>query len=315
MKTGKLHLPVVVLALAALVLAACAPVQPVAAPATPPAAAANAQVRLAETLGNLTYIGLFPDRPLTLVDGRADYEEEGPGTPFVSLVEQITAVGDLDGDGAADAVALLEDHSAGSGNFLFLAAVLDATGDPTPTTALMLGDRIQVKSLAIEGDQVVAEFVAQGDSDPACCPTWNVRKRFALQDGALMEISSEELSQVTLADLNGTRWRLVGLGEGHTPLLPDAEITLAIDDGRISGFAGCNSYTSSLTSGADVPQSFAASPIAATQVACPDAVATQEATYLALLQSALGWRYDGGYLALAYPAEENIYAYLRFAPL
>lgn len=315
MKTGKLYLLVAVLALAALVLAACAPVRPVAAPAPPPAGAADAQARLAATLGNLTYSGLFPDRTITLVDGRADYEEEGPGTPFVSLVDQLTAVGDLDGDGAADAVALLEDHSSGSGNFLFLAAVLNATGDPAPTTALMLGDRIQLKSLAIEGDQVVAELVAQGGSDPACCPTWNVRKRFALQDGALMEISSEALSQVTLADLNGTSWRLVDLGEGQAPLLPDVEITLAIDDGQISGSAGCNNYTGSVAGDAEVLQSFTVGPIAATQMACADDVATQEATYLALLQSALGWRYDGGYLALAYPAEESIYAYLRFAPL
>jgi pimeloyl-ACP methyl ester carboxylesterase/heat shock protein HslJ len=272
------------------------------------------QAQRVETLGNLTYSGLFPDRTITLVDGRADYEEEGPGTPFVSLMDRLIPTGDLDGDGAEDAVALLEDHSSGSGNFLFLAAVLNARTEPTPTTALMLGDRIQVKSLAIEGDQVVAELVAQGGSDPACCPTWNVRKTFALQDGALVETGSEELSQVALADLNGTAWRLVDLGADQPPVLPDAEITLAIDDGQISGFAGCNNYTAALSGDPAVLQSFVAGPIAVTKMACADAISAQEATYLALLESVPGWRYEAGHLALAYLMDDGAYTYLLFAP-
>ena len=89
-------------------------------------AATGSHAQLVETLGNLTYSGLFPDRTITLADGVAFYEEEGPGTPYVVLMDQIIATGDLDGNGVADAAALLEDHSVGSGTFLFLAVVLDA---------------------------------------------------------------------------------------------------------------------------------------------------------------------------------------------
>ena len=101
--------------------------------------------------------------------------------------------------------------------------MLDALRNPTPTEALLLGDRIQVKSLAIVGSEVVADLVAQGPGDAACCASWNVRKVFALEDGRLMERSSEELSQISLSDLNGTKWRLVDLNADQEPVLPDPD--------------------------------------------------------------------------------------------
>ena len=278
----------------------------------PEAHATDTHAQLVETLGNLTYSGLFPERTISLTDGVAFYEEEGPGTPYVLLMDQIVATGDLDGNGVEDAAALLEDHSVGSGTFLFLAVVLDAATGPTPLTALMVGDRIQVKSLAVEDQQAVAELIAHGASDPACCPTWNVRKRYELQEGTLVESGSEELSPVGLIDLSDTTWRLVDLGDGQAPVLSTTEVSLAITDGQVSGSGGCNDYRAALSEAEDLLQSFVVGPIAATEMGCPDAVSAQETTYLTLLESVLGWRYDAGRLALAYPASDGIYDYLRF---
>ena len=84
----------------------------------PEAQLPSTHAQLVETLGNLTYGGLFPDRTIPLTDGVAYYEEEGPGTPYVLLMDQIIATGDLDGNGVEDAAILLEDHSVGSGTFL-----------------------------------------------------------------------------------------------------------------------------------------------------------------------------------------------------
>lgn len=308
MKTKNLYPVFAALALAAALLSACVMVAP--AP-EPPVAGPD---KLAHALGNLTYSGILPDQDVTLTDGRGTYPEEGPGTPYVALASQLIPTGDLNGDGDEDAAVLLTDYSSGSGQFTFLAAVLNATAAPTPTMALMIGDRIEVKSLAIENGEIVAEMIAQGGSDPACCPTTNVRKRYALQDGALVETGSEELGQVTLSDLDGTSWRLVDLGAGQPPLLPDSEITLDIAGGQVSGSAGCNRYTGALTSAPGELQSFGAGPLATTQMSCAEPVAKQETTYLDLLAQVKGWRYDDGYLALAYPNAESIYAYLRFAP-
>jgi len=49
---------------------------------------ANTPEALVETLGNLSYSGLFPDQPITLKDGYYEYSEGGSGTPIVRLVDR-----------------------------------------------------------------------------------------------------------------------------------------------------------------------------------------------------------------------------------
>ena len=271
-------------------------------------------VALADILGTLSYAGLFPDKQIALTDGIAYYEDGGSGHPFVRLIDHLLATGDLNGDGAEDAVALLVDYSTGSGDFVYLAPVINVLSDPKPLDSLMIGDRTPVKSLTIKDEQVIVEQIAHGPDDPACCPTWNVRKVFNLEDDRLVEQSSEELSKVSLDDLYGTSWRLLDLNSDQEPVLPETEITLRFDDSRISGSAGCNNYTSSVTGAEDLPQTFVVGPIAATKVLCSDPVSNQEKTYLDRLARVVAWRYDFGYLALTYKQGEDVLGELLFAP-
>ena len=318
------------LAVSALLLAACSPsASPTAQPAptqaqavvstaaptlampepTKAPVAANPTQALADTLGNLSYTGLFPDKAVALKNGAGTYE--GGGT--VRLLDQLMAQGDLNGDGKTDTVALLDDQSSGSGHFIWLAAVLDAMGKPTPTEAVMLGDRIGVKAVKIDNGQVVADIVGQGTGDTACCGTWNIRKVLALKDGKLAEQSSQEISKASLPDLNGT-WRLVDLNSHTEPALPDVEVTLQIADGQLSGSAGCNNYTGTVTGLADDPSAFQVGPIAATKKACPDPVMNQETTYLNRLGQVKSWKYDAGQLALLYASDTDVPQYLVFEP-
>jgi heat shock protein HslJ len=315
------------LAVSALLLVACSPTAqpaptqaPTAAPTTAPApvmpeptkapAAANPTQALASTLGNLSYTGLFPDNAVALKDGAGTYE--GGGT--VRLLDQLLAQGDLNGDGKTDAVVLLDDQSSGSGHFIWLAAVLDALGKPTPTEAVMLGDRIGVKSIKIDNGQVVADIVGQGTGDVACCGTWNIHKVFALKDGKLAEQGSQEISKVSLSDLDGT-WRLVDLNSHTEPALPDVTVTLQIANGQISGSAGCNTYNATLTGSTDDPSVFKVGSIATTKKACPDPIMKQETDYLTHLGQAKAWKYDAGQLALLYASNTDNPQYLVFEPV
>jgi amidase len=274
------------------------------------------QAALTTILGNLSYDGLFPEEAITLTDGYAAYEDPGAGTPYVQLMEPLIASGDLDGDGIADAAAVLVDHSSGSGTFYYLAAVLDALNDPAPLEALMIGDRIQVKSLAIEGGQIVADLVVQGPDEPLCCASWNVRETFVVEDGALVQRSSEQVSQVALDDLNDTMWRLLDLNGDQEPALADAAVTLHIKDGLLNGSAGCNDYRSTVEAGPEGLNSLVIGPMATTQKLCDEALMEQEAAYLARLENAASWRFDAGRLALTYPAgDDGSYGYLLFEPL
>jgi heat shock protein HslJ len=232
----------------------------------------------------------------------------------VRLIDHLIATGDLNGDGAEDAVAFLVDYTTGSADFVFLTAVLSTWTEPTPVEALMIGDRIPVKSLAIEGAQVIAELIAPGPSDVACCPTHNARKVFNLEDGRLVESNIAELGKASLEDLNSTSWRLVDLNLDQEPALPGTEVSLRFDDGQISGSAGCNKYSSVVTGEADLPQTFAVGPIAATRMLCSDPISIQETTYLSRLAEVVAWRYAFGYLSLTYKLEDNVLGQLFFAP-
>ena len=269
---------------------------------------------LINTLGNLSYSGLFPEKEITLKDGYYEYSEGGTGTPHVQLIDRQIVLGDLNEDGVQDAVVLLEDDSEGTARFTFLVAVLNVLTDPMPVEAIMVGDRLGVRSLAMEGPQVVAEVVTQGPGDADCCASWNVQVVYSLEDGQLMEQSRTELNRISLEDLNGTRWRLVDLNQDQEPVLPDTEITLRFEDGQISGFAGCNDYSGTVSTGEYGPNSMQVSPIAATQMQCPEPVSNQENTYLTRLGNAESWYYDYGLLSLRYPLEENVFGELQFAP-
>ncbi len=165
---------------------------------------------LVAILGNLTYTGMLPDQAITLTDGTGTYDDGSSGTPIVTLATNLIPTGNLDSDGALDAVAVLRDESAGSGTFYFLSAVLDVMNNPTPTEALMIGDRIQIKSLLAEGASVFGEIIAAAESDPACCGTWLFNKVYALQDGRLAETSSEQISQISSTTIGGN-WNIVDL--------------------------------------------------------------------------------------------------------
>ena len=270
---------------------------------------------LAAILGNLSYDGLFPDESITLVDGRADYSDGSSATPYVQLLDQLIPTGDLNGDGTEDAAALLHDYSSGSGQFFFLVPVFDVYSEPAPADALIIGDRIQVKSLTIDGGQIIADLVVHGPEDPLCCPRWNVRKIFTLADGVLQESSSEDVAKISLDDLNNTSWRLLDLNYDQEPALPDTEITLRFKDGLINGSTGCNDYRSMVASGPEALSSLVIGPAAVTQKACTEPVMDQETAYLARLETAVSWWFDAGRLALSYPLGSNgDSGYLLFEP-
>ena len=261
---------------------------------------------LAATLGNLGYAGLFPEGPINLTGGRADYDDGGSGTPYVQLADHLISTGDLDGDGTEDAIALLTDHSSGSGHFTYLAAVLDVLGSATPTEALMIGDRIQVKSIIVFGEQVFADLVVQGPDDPLCCASLMVQNVFELEDGRLVERSSTAIDRVSLAALNNTSWRLLDLNaEEGEAVLPDTEITLQVREGVLEGSAGCNNYRGTITSGPEGLNSLVISDSATTRKACPEPVMDQETTFLTRLTTTAAWSFEDGRLALGYRGEDG----------
>jgi hypothetical protein len=144
------------------------------------------------TLGamrNATYQGIYAE-PVQLTDGKYEGEpfvEGGASRPTVTFVDPFNALGDLNQDGLEDAAVVLAENSGGSGVFLYLAAVVDQNGTPANVATQLLGDRVEIKSVAIDGGEIVIDMVTQGPDDPFCCPSMEVTLRYRLEGDRLVE--------------------------------------------------------------------------------------------------------------------------------
>ncbi len=127
-----------------------------------------------------------------LVDGQ--YRESaapGAATEVVVSATNYYAMGDLDGDGAEDAVIVLESDPGGSGVFFDLVPVLNQRGNPRVLAPLALGDRVEVSEISLSNAQVHVRLLKHGPDDPQCCPTLDVTLHYRLGPSGLVNEGQE----------------------------------------------------------------------------------------------------------------------------
>jgi hypothetical protein len=127
------------------------------------------------------------DRTVSLIDGSATMPV-APGSEGVmkTSVLQGPAFADLNGDQAKDAVVILRDEPGGSGIFYYVAAL---TADGQSSKAVLLGDRVRIKSIEVKPAGVIEVVVlerAPGELMTALPSVERVRT-FVLNQGELSE--------------------------------------------------------------------------------------------------------------------------------
>lgn len=288
----------------ALLLAALLPPALAAGPAAsvasmPPSALSP------QALKNATYRGLEGVGPaVTLVDGRYEgrpYAPGGASRPQAVMAAQPTARGDLDGDGVDEAVVLIETSGGGSGTFTHVAVVGARQGQPRNLDTRLVGDRVQVRGLRVEGGRVLLDLVRGGPQDPACCPGELATLAWKFGRGRLQPVASGvPTARLSPAVTAGAPWvlRHWGGGEGK-PAPTTPEITLSLEGERWVGESGCNRYFAGVTAGETAGDVKVAAP-GATRRACEAEAMALEQRYLALLARVgrLGFRH--GELVLDY---------------
>lgn len=149
-------------------------------PALTADAVKNAQVALTTLSGNV---------PLTyqLTDGIYIAEPDPATTDYaqISLLDQM-AFGDLNGDGAVDAAALVAENYGGSGTFVSLVAFLNVDGKPIQAAVTPVDDRPMIKSVNIEAGLLALEAVIHGFDDPMCCPVLQTTRHYQLDGSELV---------------------------------------------------------------------------------------------------------------------------------
>ena len=159
-----------------------------------PVAPAPPEPLTLEQLRNAEYPSQWPSSGLAALKNGIYQERAAPGSVTEIMVRATAqhAFGDLDGDGALDAVILLESDPGGSGVFFDLAPVLNRGGQPLPLAPVALGDRVQVRAVGIAEDgSVSVELLKHGPNDPFCCPTLDVVLRYRLEGDQLVNQGQE----------------------------------------------------------------------------------------------------------------------------
>jgi heat shock protein HslJ len=218
--------------------------------------AAAAPDDLMMALKNMTYkIDTTVSGEARLTDG--EYREKvapDSSTETSVLLTEHVAYGTLRNGEPAAAVILVSDPG-GSGTFYYMAIVTLQDGEPVNVATTLLGDRVQISSLAIEDGQIVVDMVTQGPDDPFCCPTQQVLQTYELQGEELMQTSSEvigstESSGEPGADIIGIVWKWQQL---TTPVDvttiddPDKYRVEFQPDGQVAVLADCNNGSGTYT--------------------------------------------------------------------
>ena len=113
----------------------------------------------------------------------------GSATKIKVQLGKDPAFGDLNGDGVEDAIVTLVVEPGGSGTFTYLAPVINDHGTPKPGAAVLLGDRIILKSVSIQNGEVVVTMLTRKPDEPMSAePTVEVTRTFKLQGDQLVEV-------------------------------------------------------------------------------------------------------------------------------
>jgi heat shock protein HslJ len=238
------------------------------------------------------------------------YEPGGASLPSVSFAGDFRVAGDLNGDGAEEAVVLLTAGTGGTGEVWYLAVVGKPGGQVTNIATTPIGDRVQVRDAKVDGRRIVLDLVQAGENDAACCPGDLVARNWELAGAALKEGAPAKTGRLSVDVLAGTEWVLKAWAwEEAAPEAP--EVTLRLDGGRLAGSAGCNGYFAPVTAGGS-PGDLRVGPAGSTRKMCPEAEMAVEQRFLGQLAGVTRLRFVAGQLALPYTKPDKSFGVMLF---
>lgn len=171
-------------------------------------------------------------------------EAVAPGSA-AELVVKLTgqkAIGIVNGIPTSGVILVTD--SGGSGTFYDLVLVLKGREAWKHVDTAFLGDRVKIHSVELKGNEFVVDLTTHGPQDPMCCPTLQVKKRFAVETGRLVAVDEKTLEQ-EVAGIVGPVWQweqtLDSDGKKVGPADPKSYTVQFLENGTLAIKADCNS--------------------------------------------------------------------------
>ena len=242
--------------------------------------------------------GIYGGKTIQLKDGV--YEGEpfvagGASRPRVMLLGRLTATANLDNQPGDERVALLAESSGGSGENIFLAVFGEQDGNVVNLGTALVGDRVRLRRLDIDGRTMLLDVVEAGPGEPMCCPTQLARTSYRLEPERLQLVAADVTGVLSLAAIADVEWTLEEMN--GRPLAPGSRApTFKVAGGIAGGFGGCNRYTGAVQE--STPGNISLGNLAATRMACADPQMMLEDGFLRDLKRVTSYTFLEGRLAL-----------------
>jgi len=145
----------------------------------------------------------FPSGRVTLSHG--EYREPAAPGSASNIIVRLSDKGVFGLiQGKETGAVVLVTSTGGTGTFYDLALLSKEAEGWVNTDTFFLGDRVQVHSVEVENNDIVIAMTTHGSVDPMCCPTLEVKKRFAVQGNRL--VISGEGAKTGKPQIAGTVW-------------------------------------------------------------------------------------------------------------
>ena len=154
-----------------------------------------------DQLKSLSFSFTGPDQVqqnVTLAGGKytSGPDPSAPNYFEVTLLDKIVYA-DLNNDGAQDAIVIIDENFGSIGDYQFITAVLNQSGQPVVTAMALFDDRPIINSLAIHDGYITVEALVHGPYDPKCCADQPTTRIYILNNNKLI------LSHVTTKTPSG----------------------------------------------------------------------------------------------------------------
>lgn len=253
-----------------------------------------------DLLRSATIEGIYEGRAVTLHEGvyqGSPPTAGGASRPSVRLLETMIGRGDLDGAPGEEIVALLAESSGGSGERIYLSAFRRQEASIANVATTLVGDRVKLRRLSVDGGAVVLDVVQTAPGEPLCCGTQLARTTYRLRGERFEKVASQIVGRLSLAAISRLEWVLEEMN--GKPLPPGTQPpTFSIQGDTASGFGGCNRFSGPVKEPA--PGKIALGDLASTMMACADEQMRIEDEYLRSLRRVTSYTFLAGRLALSW---------------